>query len=234
MKLERVSSSVHRIGLGFVNAYLIEGGHDLTVVDTGMPGSEAKIVAAIQELGRAPSDVGRILLTHLHYDHTGSANALRESVDAPVVMHPADAAALRDGLLARDFRPAPRLWARMMAVTMRGIAHTTEPISVEEEVTDGQVMGEAADARVVHVPGHAAGQIALLLPEDGGVLIAADAASRFFRLDYPPIFEDLELGRESLVRLSQESFRIACFGHGRPIRDDAAAAFARRFGGSGG
>jgi len=119
----------------------------------------------------------------------------------------------------------------MMAVGLRGISRKTKPVSVEQEVVDGTVLEVAADARVIHVPGHAAGQIALLLPEDGGVLIAADAASRFFRLDYPPIFEDLELGRESLRRLSREDFQVACFGHGRPIRGDAQAAFARRFGG---
>lgn len=229
MKLEQVSTSVHRIAMGFVNAYLILGKGDVTLVDTGMPGSASAILAALEELGRGPGDVGRIILTHLHYDHTGSVTELREHLSAPAVMHPADAELLRQGRVARDLQPAPRFWARLMSAGMRGIPRTIDPIPVEEEVTDGQVLPDAADARVIHVPGHAAGQIALLLPEDGGVLIAADAASRFLRLDYPPVFEDLELGRESLRRLAGEPFEIACFGHGRVIRKGASAAFQRRF-----
>jgi glyoxylase-like metal-dependent hydrolase (beta-lactamase superfamily II) len=229
MKLEQVSTSVYRIGMGFVNAYVIQGSADVTLVDTGMPGSASAIFAALEEIGRGPGDVGRIILTHLHYDHTGSVTELRKHLSAPMVMHPTDAELLRQGRVARDFNPAPRFWARLMSAGMRGIPRTIDPIEVQEEVADGQVLSDVADARVIHVPGHAAGQIALLVPEDGGVLIAADAASNFFRLDYPPIFEELERGRESLRRLAAESFETACFGHGRVIRKGASAAFQRRF-----
>ncbi len=229
MKLEQVSTSVYRVAFGFVNVYLILGKDGVIIVDTGMPGSTSGILSALDGLGRAPADVGGIILTHLHYDHTGSVTELRKHLSAPAIMHPADAELLREGRVARDFQPAPRVWARLMLAGMRGIPRTVGAVSVEEEVMDGQVLAEAADARVIHVPGHAEGQIALLLPEDGGVLIAADAASNFFRLDYPPIFEDLDRGRHSLRRLAGEHFEIACFGHGRVIRKNATAAFQRRF-----
>ncbi|MFW5786593.1 MAG: MBL fold metallo-hydrolase [bacterium] len=229
MKLEQVSTNVYRIAFGFVNAYLILGEEDVTVVDTGMPGSAPGILSALEGVEREPGDVGRIVLTHLHYDHTGSVTALRKHLNAPVLMHPADAALLRDGRVVRDFLPAPRAWARLMVAGMRGIPTTIEPVSVEEEVTDGRILAEARGARVIHVPGHTEGQIALLVPEDGGILIAADAASNFLRLDYPPIFEDLDRGRDSLRRLGGERFETACFGHGRVMRRNAAAAFQRRF-----
>ncbi|MFQ5922315.1 MAG: MBL fold metallo-hydrolase [Anaerolineales bacterium] len=42
------------MSLGYVNAFLLEGEGGLTLIDTGVPGSEGKISAALRELGRAP------------------------------------------------------------------------------------------------------------------------------------------------------------------------------------
>ncbi|NBC30494.1 MAG: MBL fold metallo-hydrolase [Spirochaetes bacterium] len=232
MKVRQISTSIYQIGFGVVNAFLIAppgSGKDITVVDTGMPGSADAILSAVTEIGRKPEDVGRILLTHLHYDHTGSAAELGNRIGVPMLAHPMDAAALREGMGSRPFTPAPRVWARLMAGSMRAIPPTSTPIAVDREVHDGETLVEAADARVIHVPGHAAGQIALLLAEDGGVLIAADAATNFIRLDYPPIFEDIDVGRASLRRLADERFERVCFGHGRPILRGASGVFQRRF-----
>lgn len=232
MSVRRISTSVYQIGFGFVNAFLIaspEGGNGVTVVDTGMAGKADAILSAVTEIGRNQEDIERVVLTHLHYDHTGSAVELGNRIAVQTLAHPSDAAALREGVVARPFAPAPRLWARLMAASMRGIPPTSAPIAVDRELHDGEVLVEAADARVIHVPGHAAGQIALLLPEDGGVLIAADAATNFIRLDYPPIFEDLEAGRASLRRLAGEHFERVCFGRGRPILRGASDVFQRRF-----
>jgi glyoxylase-like metal-dependent hydrolase (beta-lactamase superfamily II) len=43
-----------QISLGFVNAFVLEHEGGLTLIDTGVPGSEDKILAAVKELGRAP------------------------------------------------------------------------------------------------------------------------------------------------------------------------------------
>ena len=53
MIVKEVVPGVHAIQLGVVNAYLIDG-HDLTLVDTGSPGSATKIMQAVQSLGRSP------------------------------------------------------------------------------------------------------------------------------------------------------------------------------------
>jgi glyoxylase-like metal-dependent hydrolase (beta-lactamase superfamily II) len=58
-----------------VNAFVVNA-DVLTLVDTGTPGGAGAMLAAIRALGREPSAVGRILLTHCHADHAGNAAEL--------------------------------------------------------------------------------------------------------------------------------------------------------------
>jgi glyoxylase-like metal-dependent hydrolase (beta-lactamase superfamily II) len=243
MKLETLADGIFRIALGFVNAYLIEDGGELTLVDTGTPGNADRIVQATERLGRSPGDIRRIILTHLHYDHVGSVPELGARTGASIWMHPADAEMLAQGKMMRPFQPAPRLWARLgamgfgLARSLGAMPEKIEPISVDREIEDGDVLDEAAQARVIHVPGHAAGQLALLLPREGGVLLAADAMTNFIGLDYPPILEDLTEGRRSIRRLARERVpdsdappAVTCFGHERPFRGDLPGRIEERFG----
>jgi glyoxylase-like metal-dependent hydrolase (beta-lactamase superfamily II) len=94
---------------------------------------------------------------------------------------------------------------------------------------DGQVLPFAGGLTVVHAPGHCAGQVALLWPAHGGVLLAADAASNVLGLRPSPAYEDFALGEQSLRRLSALDFQVACFGHGKAIVGAAAARFRRRW-----
>jgi len=65
---------VHQINrFRFVNAYLIEEEDGLTLVDTMLPRSEDRILAAAAALGKP---IRRIALTHAHQDHIGSLDAL--------------------------------------------------------------------------------------------------------------------------------------------------------------
>lgn len=106
---------------------------------------------------------------------------------------------------------------------------------VEHSAEDGDELPLGGGLRVIHVPGHCAGQIALVWPRHGGVLVAADTASNMALpwqkgLGYPPVFEDLEEGKRSLKRLAQLEVAVAVFGHGGPILRGAGAQLHERFG----
>lgn len=105
------------------------------------------------------------------------------------------------------------------------------PAPVVHEVEDGAVLPFADGLRVIHTPGHSAGQIALLWPAHGGVLFAADAAINVVGLALFPAYEDLAQGQASLARLAAHTFAVACFGHGRPITRTAALRFRARWAG---
>ena len=81
--METISDAVHHLPeiLGGPTILL---GESVTIVDTGVPGSAEEILAAVESLGRARSDVGAIVLTHADGDHVGSLAALVEATGADV------------------------------------------------------------------------------------------------------------------------------------------------------
>ncbi len=105
-----------------------------------------------------------------------------------------------------------------------------EPAVIEHEIADGDVLPFGDGLRVIHAPGHCLGQVALLWPQQGAVLVAADTASHMLgRLGYPPIFEDPAAGEATLRKLGALSFEGAVFGHGSPIAKGAAAQFRKKW-----
>ncbi len=104
MVAKQVVAGVYALSLGPVNAFLIDD-DGLTLIDTGVPGSSDAIHQAVRELGRQPSDIRRILVTHCHADHSGSLAALVRATDAPAYMHPEDAALVRAGKAGRPMKP---------------------------------------------------------------------------------------------------------------------------------
>src|SRR5260370_14718819 len=114
MPLKPMAPGVYMIALGYVNAFLLEGDDGLVLIDTGVPGSAGKILAAAAELGKQPSDIRHILVTHCHADHSGSLAALKQATAAPAYMHPLDAAMVRQGPVMRAMRPAPGLLAGLV------------------------------------------------------------------------------------------------------------------------
>lgn len=227
--VKQVVPGLWQVPLGPVNAYLVDDGREVVVVDTGRPGSASKLEAALGEIGRKPGDVRRIVLTHVHPDHAGSAAALRRLTGAAIHMHEEDASLLRKGVGLRPMTPAPgfpgllwRLFIRRQAESARVEAAEVEGLLVDGEEAPGGF-------QVVHVPGHCAGQVALYSPKEGGVLIAADTASNAMGLGLAPAYEDLELGKRSLQRLAALDFEVAVFGHGNPIPRKAAEAFRSKW-----
>ncbi|HYY92436.1 MAG TPA: MBL fold metallo-hydrolase, partial [Candidatus Dormibacteraeota bacterium] len=85
--MQQVADGVYRIPARHANSYLVEAEDGLVLVDTGLPGSEKKILGAIAGLGRKPSDVRLVLLSHRHLDHIGSVAAIKRETSATLVAH---------------------------------------------------------------------------------------------------------------------------------------------------
>ncbi len=77
-------------GLPHVHVYMAEGTDGgIVVFDTAMPYEDSfdRILQGIGWMGRKPTDIERIYLTHAHPDHFGCAGLLQEASGAPVVCH---------------------------------------------------------------------------------------------------------------------------------------------------
>src|SRR5262245_44530980 len=75
-----------------VNVYLIRGGDEWALVDTGMNTDDSKnaVQEILHELGVAPRSVRKILGTHHHPDHYGASEFLKELTGAEVWLHAAE------------------------------------------------------------------------------------------------------------------------------------------------
>jgi glyoxylase-like metal-dependent hydrolase (beta-lactamase superfamily II) len=144
-------------------------------------------------------------------------------------MHPLDAGIAESGTGFRSLTPAPGLINTAMIKLLVRKVQNIEPTPIDGLVQDGAVLPFADGLRVIHTPGHCAGQIALLWPRHGGVLFAADACMHLLRLDWTIGYEDIAEGGRSLQKLSTLDFEIACFGHGSPIVKEAAQRFRNKW-----
>lgn len=199
----------------------------ITLVDAGLRGATRRLTAALGELGRQPSDVARILVTHAHLDHVGSARALRSRTGARLHVHEDDAPYVRDGRPPPYGSPGPL--ARVLHFT-----HKRQPGSpVDVTFVEGDVLPVAGGLRVLHTPGHSPGHCSFL-HEPSGVLVTGDALFNFrSRLSYSMAYScsDWKMSKDTADRLGEVDYEIAAFTHGPEIRDGARQAvrsFLRR------
>ena len=67
--MTELAPGIHSLGHGkggHVHAFLIETGGELSLVDTLFEGDARLVLQAIRDLGRAPSHLKRIAITHGH------------------------------------------------------------------------------------------------------------------------------------------------------------------------
>lgn len=211
------------------NTYLIIEPSGLTLVDSGLPGSanEAKILAYLRALGKVPTQLSYILLTHQHVDHVGGAAELASLSGAEVIAHPLDAPAI-EGTAPRELPSGP-----MAIVFRRMLLPRLRPVAVTRHVTAGEtlpILAEDGGLQVIETPGHTIGQIAFYLP-GRRLLFAGDTYRHTARgevaLPYKMFNRDTAQARVSLAALSAFAIDVSLPGHGQPIPRDAAGPLGR-------
>ena len=226
--MKQITNRLYQLSLGAVNVFVIED-DGLTLVDTGLPGSTDQLYTALRQAGKNPADIKRIILTHLHTDHSGNAAAIQRQTGARVYAHHTDAQLLEQGVSGRPLTLTPGLLNQLIyKVVIKGPLTSVAPVAVDEKLSDGDVIPLLGGIQVVHTPGHSAGHMALLLPSEG-VLIAADMCSHVLGLAYSTLYEDQALARQSILKAAALSFDTAVFGHGRPLRGQANAQLHAKF-----
>ncbi|MFL5999648.1 MAG: MBL fold metallo-hydrolase [Streptomyces sp.] len=204
---------LHLLRFPVGQACLWRDGDESTLIDAGPPGSAAPIAARLQ--GR----LRRIVLTHFHEDHVGGAAELAAMTGAEVLAHRLDAPVIRGEVLGPP--PVFEDWERPLhAAALRHLpqGEFARPSKVTE-LSDGDVLDFGDGARVVHVPGHTPGSIAVHLPEQG-VLFTGDAVAAS-PLDGKVMLGVFNVDRAQAVNsyatLAALGANLACFGHGDPI-----------------
>jgi len=188
-----VAPAVHRIplplpndGLRAVNVYVLRDDDGLVLIDSGwaIPEARGTLVAGLDELGCALTDVRRFLVTHVHRDHYQQAVTLREELGMQVSLGQGE----RDSL--ETLRVPGRRPLQQQVNDLRKLGADKLADFVEDHLKDAQVdelewalpddwltegampVGERT-LEIVETPGHTRGHV-VFHDLAGSLLFAGD------------------------------------------------------------
>ena len=218
-----------RLAIVNVAFYGLPNASEWVLIDAGLPGTKGLIQSAAKSrFGDHPP--AAIILTHGHFDHVGVLEALAKEWEVPIYAHVHEHPYLNG---TASYPPAdPTVGGGLMSLLSP--LFPTSPVNVKRYLhalpEDGTVP-HMSGFRWIHVPGHAAGQVALWREADS-VLISADAfittaqesayaaVTQEPELHGPPMYftHDWQAARDSVRTLAALRPSVVVSGHGHAMR----------------
>src|SRR2546421_2660397 len=220
----------------FVNIFMIHNPerNDWVLVDTGLRTTAPKIRKMAMHLFWPELRPSAIILTHGHFDHTGSLIELADEWDVPVYIHYVE----KPYLTGRSAYPPadPLVGGGLMS-----LISWTFPVG-PINLTSGKLIALPEDGnipvlpdwRYIHTPGHAPGHISLFREKDR-LLIAGDAVVTTKAesvvcsllptkpsLSGPPKYftYNWKSAAESVKKLAALDLLVIATGHGKSMRGE--------------
>ena len=230
-----VADGVWGMKIVIVNIYMVSKGQDSkewVLIDTGVPGSAKKIINMAEDLFGRNVPPSAIILTHGHFDHTGSIKDLLKYWDVPVYAHHLE----MPYLTGKSAYPPPDPSVGGGLMSSLSWTFPKGPINLGRRVkalADDGVVPVLDQWNYFHTPGHAPGHISLFRDADR-ILIAGDAfvtckqesvfasLTQKKRLSGPPKYftNNWAAAEESVRILADLAPQIAATGHGIPMKGE--------------
>lgn len=231
---------IERVPVVFVNAYLIDiepgvPADGWVLVDTGLRALGAASIRRAAAARYGPASRPRaIVLTHGHFDHSGSAAALAAHWRVPVFVHRLELPYLTG---RSNYPPADPTVGGALAMMSRTFPPGGPDLSAHVQVLeiDGSLPW-LPGWRVIDTPGHTPGHVSLWRESDA-TMLAGDALAtmnqeswittvtmrRELRSPPLPLTSDWAAARASVRRLAALRPRSLAAGHGLPISGEHLA-----------
>lgn len=209
---------VHLVkGVRGAQAYLLLD-QELTLIDTGLPGNGKRILAYITSLGFRPEALTRILLTHKHIDHCGSAQELKALTGAQVLAHRDDTEDWKGQAIVAPRPGRPR---HLLRSFLRFL-----PVIVDGFLEGHELLPCLGGLKVLHVPGHTPGSLCFYSAAQKVLFCGDLILNRRGHLSRPIVYSGAapEKFEDALAGVAALDFEVCCFAHGEPWLQGAAQA----------
>ena len=223
----RIAPGIYSMGQsegGRVHAFLLDDGRELTLIDTMYDDDGRHVLAELASIGKKPSDVKHIILTHAHKSHIGGVAALKQASGAAVYAHEWEVDIIAGRRKATPVSKAPQkplaVYHLQLGLALGLGRHT--PCEVDRRLKSGDRVGPL---EVVATPGHTPGCLTFWWREKRA-LFAGDVISTWpeFAAGWPGLTLDNDQNLRSVHDLTAFSdAEILGIGHGDPITQGAAA-----------
>ena len=227
----KLGPSLHRIGNDIVAAYLVDTADGVTIIDAGLPGHWRELVAELTAMGRSLADVRGLVLTHGDADHVGFAERLRRDHGVPVFVHPADADRAKGGAKPANAKQSMRIGPllRFLGYTLGKNGIRTTWLRETVDANDGDVLDLPGAPRIISLPGHSPGSIAVHVPDADAVFVGDALTTRDVLTGQTgprpaPFTDEPAEAIASLRRLLPTGATWVLPGHGAPWNGGIAAA----------
>lgn len=225
MGLERVAEGVWLLRGGFrggMNVYFLEQGDGVVQFDAGTKAMRRAAAFEARQLG----GLQRVVLSHAHADHRGTAPYL----GVPVQCHADEVADAESDVSIQPYMDLSLLPLRSVQLLYRFLLPHWDggAVRIDSTLAEGD---EVAGFEVLHFPGHTPGLIGLWRERDrlaivSDVVYLVDSArlrplpEGEATVPHPAFSRDHEGAKQSLRRLAALEPRTVAAGHARPLRGE--------------
>ena len=177
----KIAEGLYRIGSDTVNSYLVVDGGGVTIIDAGLPRYWKLLNSELEGLGLSLDDVRALILTHGDSDHIGFAAQLYREKGIPAYLHPADADRAR-----LEVKKPNSGWGPIKVGPLAGFLWysarqgglRSKAVGELRPVDDGQVLDVPGKPRIIHVPGHTPGSVAVHVPAADALFLGDTMTTR--------------------------------------------------------